>query len=135
MIHIQMDLPFYPNTSSWYIYHKLNPKIPEAGFDYHYNGLTGLRNVLVGYAEVFPYIPIIGSIANIGMVVWIHILLIGMLLVNKMKKYIPMLLPGISLILVCVVGPANTYFRYILPCVFTLPTILCILYKELKNNN
>lgn len=126
---------FYPNTSSWYIYHKLNPKIPEAGFDYHYNGLTGLRNILVGYAESFPYIPVIGSIANIGMVVWLHILLIGMLIVNKIKKYIPILLPGISLILVCVVGPANTYFRYILPCVFTLPTILCILYKELKNNN
>lgn len=126
---------FYPNTSSWYIYHKLNPKIPEAGFDYHYNGLKGLRNVLVGYAESFPYIPIIGSIANIGMVVWIHILLIGMLIVNKMKKYIPILLPAITLILVCVVGPANTYFRYILPCVFALPIILCIFYKELKNNN
>ena len=126
---------FYSNTSSWYIYHKLNPKIPEAGFDYHYNSLKGLRSVLVDYAEVFPYIPIIGSIANIGMVVWIHILLIGMLIVNKMKKYIPILLPAITLILVCVVGPANTYFRYILPCVFALPIILCILYKELKNNN
>jgi len=124
---------FYPNTSSWYIYHKLNPKIPEAGFDYHYNGLSGLRNILVGYAEAFPYIPIIGTIANIGMVVWIHILLIGMLIVNKMKKYIPILLPAATLILVCVVGPANTYFRYILPCVFALPIILCILYKELNN--
>ena len=126
---------FYPNTSSWYIYHKLNPKIPEAGFDYHYNGLKGLRNVLVGYAEVFPYIPIIGSIANIGIVIWVHILLIGILIVNKMKKYIPILLPAITLILVCVAGPANTYFRYILPCVFALPIILCVLYKELKNNN
>jgi len=126
---------FYPNTSSWYVYHKLNEKLPEAGFDYHYNGLTGLRNILVGYAESFPYIPIIGTIANIGMVVWIHILLIGLLVVNKMKKYIPILLPSITLILVCVVGPANTYFRYILPCVFALPIILCVLYKELKNNN
>lgn len=124
---------FYPNTSSWYIYHKLNEKLPEAGFDYHYNELSGLRNVLVKYAEAFPYIPIVGTMANIGMVVWIHLLLIGMLIVNNMKKYIPIILPAITLILVCVVGPANTYFRYILPCVFALPIILCILYKELKN--
>ncbi len=125
---------FYPNTSAWYIYTDLNHKLPEAGFDYHYNGLSGLRLVLKGYGEAFPYIPIIGTIANIGMTVWIHILLIGMLIVNKMKKYIVLLLPSLSLILVCMVGPANTYFRYILPCVFALPSIICILYNELKNN-
>ncbi len=125
---------FYPNTSAWYIYTDLNEKLPEAGFDYHYNGLSGLRLILTGYGEVFPYIPVIGTIANIGMVVWIHILLIGILIVNKMKKYIVLLLPSLSLILVCVVGPANTYFRYILPCVFALPAIISILYNELKNS-
>lgn len=125
---------FYPNTSAWYIYHGLNEKLPEAGFDYHYNNLSWLRNILIGYGETFPYIPIIGTISNIGMVVWIHILILGILIVNKMKKYIPILLPSITFILVCVVGPANTYFRYVLPCVFALPTILCILYKELKSN-
>ena len=66
------------------------------------------------------------------MVVWIHILLLGMLIVNKMKKYIVLLLPAFSLILVCIVGPANTYFRYILPCVFALPSLILILYNELK---
>lgn len=126
---------FYPNTSAWYIYHELNEKLPEAGFDYHYNNLSWLRNILIGYGEAFPYIPIIGTIANIGMTVWIHILLLGILIVNKMKKYIPVLLPSITFILVCVVGPANTYFRYILPCIFALPIILCILYKELKSNS
>ena len=126
---------FYPNTSAWYIYHGLNEKLPEAGFDYHYNNLSWLRNILIGYGESFPYIPILGTISNIGMVVWIHILLLGILIVNKMNKYIPILLPSITFILVCVVGPANTYFRYILPCVFALPIIICILYKELKSNN
>lgn len=125
---------FYPNTSAWYIYSDLNHKLPEAGFDYHYNGLSGLRLILTGYGEAFPYIPIIGTIANIGMVVWIHILLVGVLIVNKMKKYIVLLLPSLSFILVCMVGPANTYFRYILPCVFALPAILCILYNELKKS-
>jgi len=125
---------FYPNTSKWYIYTELNEKLKEAGFDYHFNGLSGLRMVLAGYGEAFPYIPIVGSIANIGLVVWAHILLIGMLIVHKMKKYIILLTPSISLILTCVVGPANTYFRYILPCVFALPVIVCVLYNELKNN-
>lgn len=126
---------FYPNTSAWYVYTDLNHKLPEAGFDYHYNSLSYLRVGLKGIAEAFPYIPVIGTIANIGMVVWIHILLIGMLIVNKMKKYIVMLLPSLTFILVCVVSPANTYFRYVLPCVFTLPVLICILYNELKNNN
>ena len=123
---------FYPNTSAWYIYTDLNHKLPEAGFDYQFNGLNGLRSILSAYGEAFPYIPILGTIANIGMVVWIHILLLGMLIVNKMKKYIVLLLPAFSLILVCIVGPANTYFRYILPCVFALPSLILILYNELK---
>ncbi len=128
---------FYPNTSKWYVYTGLNEKLPEAGFDYHFNDLSGLRLVLSGYAESFPYIPVVGSIANIGLLVWFHILLIGMLIVNKLKKYIIILLPSITFILVCVVGPANTYFRYVLPCVFALPFIICVLYNEfklLKNN-
>ena len=85
------------------------------------------------YASVFPYIPIVGSIANIGIVVWIHILLLGFLIVNKMKKYIILLLPSFTFILVCMAGPANTYFRYVLPCVFALPVIICILYNEFLN--
>lgn len=125
---------FYPNTSAWYVYTDLNHKLPEAGFAYHYNNLSFLRIGLKGIAEAFPYIPVIGAISNIGMVVWIHILLIGMLIINKMKKYIVVLLPSLTFILVCIVGPANTYFRYVLPCVFALPTIICILYNELKNN-
>ena len=121
---------FYPNTSAWYIYHGLNKELQKVGFDYHYNKLDWLREVLIGFGENFPYIPIIGMIANIGMIVWTHILLVGILIVNKMKKYILVLLPSITLILVCVVGPANTYFRYILPCVFALPVIVCMLYNE-----
>ncbi len=121
---------FYPNTSSWYVYTGLNTKLIEAGYDYHFNKLSGLRTILIGYAETFPYIPIIGTIANIGLVVYIHILLLGMCIVNGLKKYITLLLPSLTLILVCVLGPANTYFRYILPCVFAIPIIINFLYQE-----
>ena len=125
---------FYPNTSGWYVYTNLNTKLIEAGFDYHFIDVTKfLRTILKSYASVFPYIPIVGSIANIGIVVWIHILLLGFLIVNKMKKYIILLLPSFTFILVCMAGPANTYFRYVLPCVFALPVIICILYNEFLN--
>ncbi len=123
---------FYPNTSSGYVYTSYNHKLKDAGFDYHFNNLTGLRQVLIGYAEAFPYIPIIGTIANIGLVTWCYIFLLGSLITNNLKKYIILLGPSITLILVCVLGPANTYFRYILPCVFALPFIINILYYELK---
>lgn len=120
---------FYPNTSKWYFYHGYNTKLKEAGFDYHYNDMMWLRNVLVGYGNIFPYIPVIGMYLNIGFVVWIYFIVLGFLIINKNSKYIPVILPALSLILVCIAGPANTYFRYAQPFIFSLPVVLFLLYK------
>lgn len=119
---------FYPNTSSWYIYYKYNSKLKSSGFDYHYNSLKGMRSVLSSYGTTYPYIPIIGLFVNIAFVGWIYFFLFIALIVKKQYKYIPFILPAISFILVCVAGPANTYFRYALPYVMSLPLTLCLLY-------
>lgn len=124
---------FYPDTSKWYIYYKYNTKLEEAGYDYHYNSLEGLRNVLSTYGEKFPYIPIIGMFVNIAFVGWLYFYFFAALLVKKAYKYIPFILPALSFILVCVAGPANTYFRYALPYVFTLPVTICLLYNVYNN--
>lgn len=122
---------FYPNTSKWYFYYQYNTKLEEAGFDYHYNDLSGLRGVLKTYAYIFPYIPVIGMFVNIGFTVWIYFIVLAFLIINKKSKYIPVILPALSLILVCIAGPANTYFRYAQPFIFSLPTVLFLLYTIL----
>ena len=90
-----------------------------------------LRDGLVEYGNVFPYIPVIGMFLNIGFVVWLYFIILGFLIINKSSKYIPVILPALSLILVCIAGPANTYFRYAQPFIFSLPVVLFLLYKIL----
>ena len=129
---------FYPDTSNWYIYYKYNTKLRSSGFDYHYNSLSGMRDVLSAYGTAYPYIPIIGLFVNIGFVGWIYFFLFVALIVKKKYKLIPFVLPALSFILVCVAGPANTYFRYALPYIMPLPLTLCLLYyifQDKKCNN
>ena len=126
---------FYPETSKWYLYYKYNTKLEEAGFDYHYiSNLGGMRDVLSGYGVGFPSIPIIGLIANIGFVGWVYLFLFTSLIVRKKYKYIPFILPALSFMLVCIAGPANTYFRYSLPYIMTLPMTMCLLYYVFQKN-
>ena len=119
---------FYPNTDSWYLYYKYNTKLKEAGFDYHYITPKVVRGPLVAYGVAYPYIPIFGLFVNIGFVGWIYFFLFTALIVKKEYKYIPFVLPAITFILVCVAGPANTYFRYALPYIMPLPMTICLLY-------
>lgn len=121
---------FYPDTSKWYLYYTYNTKLKEAGFNYHYiEPLKGMRDVLAEFGLIFPYIPIIGLFVNIAFVGWIYFFLFAALLVKKEYKYIPVTLPALSFLLVCVAGPANTYFRYALPYIMPLPMTLCLLYS------
>ena len=120
---------FYPNTSKWYIYTDYNTRLKEAGFDYHFVTPEWMREKLTDFGEYYPYIPILGMIVNIGFVVWIYFLLFGYLLVNQKGRYLPVLLPAFSLILVCVASPANTYFRYAQPYIFALPFTVFLLYQ------
>ena len=86
---------FYPNTSSWYIYYEYNTKLKEAGFNYHYNGLSIFRNILSTIGNSYPYIPIIGLFVNIAFTCWIYLFLLCALLKKKEYKFIPFVLPAI----------------------------------------
>lgn len=124
---------FYPNTAKWYIYSGVdeNEKLPEAGFSYHFIFPRWMREILSNYGNQFPYYPVVGMFVNIGFVVWIYFIMVGFLLVDKKRKYLPVLLPALSLILVCVASPVNTYFRYAQPYVFALPVTMFLLYQIL----
>lgn len=121
---------FYPEKTSWYVYYKYDTRITQDGFQYHYNNLDGARKALSGFAIGFPQIPVLGLVSNIGFSVWMVFILVVYSIYRKWYDMISIILPSLILILVCVVGPANTYFRYALPFVFTLPFMYaCILEK------
>ena len=120
---------FYPNKTSWYIYYKYDKRLKDSGINYHYNKLGSLRNILSGYGNAFPYIPLIGMMVNIAFCNWIILLSVSFLMKLKKYKYIIFLMPIISLILVCFVSPVNAYFRYALGVVFSIPIIVSIMYN------
>ena len=129
---------YYPFKTDWYVYSKYKKTLKENGFDYHFNGLKGLRKSLVSFASAYPYIPIIGLIVNIGFSTWVIMFMISYLIKIKKYKEIMMFLPSIIAFLVCIASPVNTYFRYALPNVFAM-TLLTGLFlsiinkKEVKN--
>ncbi len=126
---------FYPEKTKWYVYYKFDDRITENGFDYHYNSLETSRNILSEYAVAFPYISGIGLISNIGFNVWIIFTLFAYAIYKKIYKNILVLAPALILILVCVVGPANTYFRYALPFIFAMPFIIGVFLEKRENND
>lgn len=126
---------FYPEDHIWYFYHKKYNTLNEAGFDYQYNNLSWLRAILYGYGTAFSYIPLIGLLVNIGFTIWIYIYMIGYLIENKNKKALLLLIPAFTILLACIVGPVNTYYRYILPCSMSLPILLMLLCNNRKRMN
>lgn len=126
---------FYPEKTKWYVYYKFDDRITENGFDYHYNSLETSRDVLSTFAVAFPYIPVVGLISNIGFNVWIILTLLTYAIYRKLYKNILILSPALILILVCMVGPANTYFRYALPFIFAMPFIIGVFLEKRKKND
>ena len=126
---------FYPFSTKWYIYYKYTPIIKEHGIDYHYNNLTSLRTNLSNFGNIFPYIPIIGLIVNIGFSNYLLIFMLFYLIYKKKYKEMCYLFPSFVLTLVCIASPVNTYFRYALPTIFAMPTIIAIFKNIIVRNN
>lgn len=126
---------FNPFENGGKIYYKLNPKLREAGFDYHYNNLSLGRDILYNL-EILVEISPLGLLLNIGIITWLSILIFIMLLKNK--NYI-FLIPNIISISFCIISPANTYYRYIYPSlvllVCTFAIIKVIMENKIANTN
>ena len=126
---------FYPNATNWYLYYHYDKRLQDSGLSYHYNQLQNARNILTLYGLIFPFIPIIGAFSNIALNVWMYLFMISVLFMLKKYRYLIVMMIPFSLILVCVAGPVNTYFRYALPYVFSLPTFFALFLKMIKGKN
>lgn len=125
---------FYPGDTNWYIYYKYDSRLKDSGFDYSYNNLSTLRIILSNYGRCYLHIPIIGLIVNIGFSCWVILSLLIYVLYEKKYRYLPVFAPLLTLILICVASPVNTYFRYAMPYIFTLPILICMVRFILKEN-
>lgn len=121
---------FYPFEGSWKVYHNLNPKLPEAGYDYHFNDLKWGRDILHSYHKAIEYTPI-GLFLNIGIISWLSIL-VFIMLCNKNKYYIFMI-PNIISLLFCILSPANTYYRYIYPSLVIMVCLFPVIKYVIEN--
>lgn len=120
---------FYPIETNWYVHVKGKKIVNNYGFDYHFNMLNPIRTILKGFAIIFPYIPFIGLIINIGFNSWILLFMLSYMIYKRKYKDIIYLIPSFVLLLVCFVSPANTYFRYALPNIFAMPVMLSMFSK------
>lgn len=122
---------FYPEKNYWYIYYRYNDRIVrDDGFDYHFNSLEKTREKLTVNAMMFPKYPVIGLLANVGFYTWLVFIMLFYSMYTKNFKKIVLYLPALVSILVCVASPANTYFRYVLPYVFSMPLMIGILFDR-----
>lgn len=119
----------YPFKVNWYIYYKENKILNKYSFDYHYNNFNNLRRILTQYAKHFPFYLIIGLIVNIGFSNWLLLFMIFYLIYRKKYKETILFLPSIIILLVCFASPANTYFRYAMPNIFSMPIIIASFFK------
>ena len=127
----------YPNVHRWYLYYDYWDDLVDPNIvDYHFNDSTWwLRVPLTNYGETFPFIPFVGLLSNIGASCWMVIILNVYLVNKKTKKYILVLIPLYLSILICIAGPANAYFRYVMPYMFALPVLTCLFINKVKEVN
>lgn len=123
----------YPNDHNWYIYSTFDTRVTKNKLvKYHFNDLVGLRNILTVYANIFPYVPVIGLLSSIGANTWWLLILTVYLITNKKNKYLIALIPLYGSLLFCIISPVNTYFRYTMPYVFILPILTVLLLGEVR---
>lgn len=126
---------FYPNIHNWYTYTKFDNKVTKNDLvDYHFNKLEILRGILNVYSNVFPYIPLVGLLSNIACNTWVVLIITVYLISSKNKKYLISLIPLYGSIIFCIIGPANTYFRYTMPYVFVLPVLSMLIFCDIRAN-
>ena len=109
----------------------MNKKLPDAGFNYHYNGLNNGRKLMYNYEIFIEYSPI-GLLLNIAIITWLSIL-IFIMLCNKNRNYIFMI-PNLISIFFCVLSPANTYYRYIYPSLVIIVCLYPLIKLSLEKN-
>ncbi len=119
---------FFPLKNGKYLYYSFDKRIVKDGFNYHFNGLSLLRDAMTGFGLAFAYVPL----TNIAFNVWVLLFMGAFLIYRKRYSSLIYLLPSYVLLLVCFASPVNGYFRYTMPFVFALMLNFGLFLKESK---
>ncbi len=125
---------FYPNAHKWYLYSEyVDTAQKEGAITYHFIPWTKpIRMFLKGWGNLFPYLPFIGLIASIGANTWALLILASYLLNKKNCKYLVTLIPLLTTLLICLISPVNTYFRYTMPYIYALPILAILIFNSIR---
>lgn len=100
--------------------------------DYHYNKYKKLRKNIDSALKILEESPIISLVINIGFNTWLVFGMTSYLLYKKKYKYLVCIAPTLSIILVCFASPANAYFRYAIPYLFSMPLLISMFIKTFQ---
>ena len=124
----------YPNSYSWYFYSNIHKSIARDVPGYHFNKLILPRLFLIGEGSVLIKIPVLSLVASCGFWTWFYIFLLCVIIKEKRYNLSLLIIPMYSLIFMCLIGPANTYFRYVYPYAAVAPVILLLVMKDINKN-
>ncbi|HAH17549.1 MAG TPA: hypothetical protein DCL29_00800 [Eubacterium sp.] len=111
---------FFPEGANWLTYVEITPPGEPYGL-VNIEKTKTFREESTQLAYLYRNIPVIGMLESIGFNTWLIIFSIAILVYNKKKKMIFMMLPTMLLILTAIAGPVNTMMRYAYPAVLTAP--------------
>ena len=75
-----------------------------------------------------------GLISNIGFNTWMLLIMGVYLITFKKKEYLIVLMPLYVSVLICIASPANTYFRYAMPYIFSNCALIPLLLNSIAKN-
>ena len=130
---------FYPNSGyrqyTYYLVDNYEGVNEIEGFNYSYiDNFRDSREVVEVISKIIQKIPGISWIMNVGFNIWIIIIIFIYFIYSKKYRYIIYIMPFVSIILICILSPANAAYRYAMPIIFAMPLTIAIFIDILKPN-
>lgn len=97
-----------------------------------YDSTEIARNILQRFAYMLRNMPFIGLLFSCGLYNWILIGLTLIMIYFKKIREIILLIPLYTILFVCIASPVNSYVRYMLPIMLSLPFVLSFLINEIR---
>lgn len=127
---------FYPHVnmnSIGYYYHAKDPYVDHGDYNFTMpESLQWYRSASEGYMHALTKLPVIGLLFTTGFWDWILFGVSVFLIIIKKGKLLAATLPLWLTFAFCIVGPANSYMRYLLPNVMVLPFMMAWIWFIMK---
>ena len=126
---------FYPNNSASIGFIDMIP-LDRSSYDIKFvDKWQGERDILINANFAIKKLPVISMIYSAGFFVYFLMICIGYVIYKKNYKFLIVLMPLITAVLITLLGPVSGHWRYVLPIMFSFPIILSMTMYVSKNKN